>query len=228
MSRRPVRRQQRADLRILFATLLVAVTGFVFLPGTPARAATGQYVTMSGYAFHPASLTITAGSTVTWTNEDTAPHDVKVTSGPSTAHSPMLSKGSTWSFTFTAPGAYTYVCTVHPGMAAQLAVRPAPATAAPRHPAAPVPTTRTHHTTAAVNNPAHTATTTPVAATPATRQAQDLARQPATTAPSTVAATAQAADSARPLQPLLVLAGLVAGAAVVCLLLVGSRAARAS
>jgi multisubunit Na+/H+ antiporter MnhC subunit len=49
---------------------------------------------------------------------------------------------------------------------------------------------------------------------------------PATTAPQNVQVQ-QAASTSRPLDPLLVLAGLVAGVAVVCLLLVGSRAAQA-
>lgn len=117
------------------AVLALLVVGM--LPyGHEASAATFQ-VAMKGYAFSPASLSVPAGSTVTWTNYDTAPHDVKTTSGPLAIHSPMLNKGESWSFTFTTAGAYGYVCTVHPDMTAGITVRaaaPAPTPAAPtRH-----------------------------------------------------------------------------------------------
>ena len=121
-------------LRALLATLFLAGAATVLpaLPAPAAHAATSHQVVMSGYAFSPRSLTITAGDTVTWINEDQAPHDVKTTSGPESIHSPMLSKGGTWSHTFTAPGTYGYVCTVHPGMTAQLVVEPAAAPTAHR------------------------------------------------------------------------------------------------
>ena len=81
------------------------VTGAaVVLPATAAEAAGTHQVVMSGYAFAPRSLTVAAGDTVTWTNRDQAPHDVKTTSGPASVHSPMLSKGGSWSHTFTIRG----------------------------------------------------------------------------------------------------------------------------
>lgn len=134
--------------RILLAAVFVAGPVTV-LPAPAAQAATTHQVVMSGYAFAPRSLTITAGDTVTWSNQDQAPHDVKTTSGPAPIHSPMLNKGGSWSHTFTAAGTYGYLCTVHPGMTAQLVVEPAaaPTTHAPVHhhpapdPAAP-PTRR--------------------------------------------------------------------------------------
>ncbi|EPJ37324.1 hypothetical protein STAFG_5617 [Streptomyces afghaniensis 772] len=95
-----------------------AVLTLLALPLLPAgQASAASYsVTMKGYAFSPASLSVPAGSTVTWTNQDTAPHDVKTTSGPVPIHSPMLDKGQSWSLTFTTAGSYGYVCTVHPNM----------------------------------------------------------------------------------------------------------------
>lgn len=218
------------------AAAVLALLGLLVLPAGQASAAS-YHVVMKGYAFSPAALTVTAGTTVTWTNEDTAPHDVKTTSGPVAIHSPMLSKGRSWSFTFGTAGSYGYVCTVHPGMTAQLVVKAAaPATsAAPtahehggsssrsagssgsgqQHATVPG-RTGTARTPAHSSSPSHAMSMPTTAATPA----------PATTAPQNVQVQ-QAASTSRPLDPLLVLAGLVAGVAVVCLLLVGSRAAQA-
>ncbi|MGW7729454.1 cupredoxin family copper-binding protein [Streptomyces canus] len=218
---------------VLRAAAVLALLVVGMLPyGHEASAATFQ-VAMKGYAFSPASLSVPTGSTVTWTNYDTAPHDVKTTSGPLAIHSPMLNKGESWSFTFTTAGAYGYVCTVHPDMTAGITVRaaaPAPTPAAPtqhehtqpstsqeQHSSMPgMTTSRKPAATRAGSSPSPTASQAAVPPTAPSPQAPQAA-QPA--------ATQTAASTARPLDPLLVLAGLVAGVAVLCLLLVGSRAA---
>ncbi|MDN0200927.1 cupredoxin family copper-binding protein [Streptomyces sp. S.PNR 29] len=205
------------------------------LPAVPGQAsAAGYQVTMQGYAFAPATLTVPAGSTVTWTNQDTAPHDVKTTSGPVSIHSPMLSKGQSWSFTFTTAGSYGYYCTVHPNMTARIVVRAAaPATsAAPTH----EHTGSSSGSSAEHQGTGHQGTVThrPTATAGPARSPSASTTSPAAAAPQTASPPAQAAQApqaqtaastARPLDPLLVLAGIVAGVAVLCLLLVGSRAA---
>ncbi|MEU9393003.1 plastocyanin/azurin family copper-binding protein [Streptomyces sp. NPDC048324] len=218
--------------RVLLAALFVA--GPVTFLDAPAAHAAAHQVVMSGYAFAPRTLTITAGDTVTWVNQDTAPHDVKTTSGPDSIHSPMLNKGGTFSHTFTVAGSYGYVCTVHPGMTAQLVVKAA---------VAPKPTTQPpstqHHTSAPARAtspsvPAQAAASahphesmSSAAAAPAASSAAPSSAD--TSAPAGQAQAPIAADNAastvRPLDPLLVLAGVVAGIAVLCLLLVGSRSA---
>ncbi|WP_346139580.1 cupredoxin family copper-binding protein [Streptomyces coeruleofuscus] len=217
-----------------------AVLALLALPLLPAgQASAASYsVTMKGYAFSPASLSVPAGSTVTWTNQDTAPHDVKTTSGPVSIHSPMLDKGQSWSFTFTTAGSYGYVCTVHPNMTAGITVRAAaPATTA-------APTAHEHHTgsssghratapsrTAPGSGPPTTRRPSPTPSSAASTASPAAAGQSPQASPSSPAAqVAQqpqpqtAASAARPLDPLLVLTGIVAGVAVLCLLLVGSRA----
>ncbi|MFG2370704.1 plastocyanin/azurin family copper-binding protein [Streptomyces sp. NPDC048504] len=219
------------------AAAVLALLGLLVLPAGQASAAS-YHVLMKGYAFSPAALTITAGTTVTWTNEDTAPHDVKTTSGPVAIHSPMLSKGQSWSFTFTTAGSYGYVCTVHPDMTARMVVKAAaPATsAAPtahEHSGSSSGSGQRHSTvpsrTVAARTPAHTSSPSHAMSMPATSPTSTAAA--AAPAPTTAAPQAgqvqQAASTSRPLDPLLVLAGLVAGVAVMCLLLVGSRAAQA-
>ena len=84
----------------------------------------GKQVTISNFAFSPEKLTVEAGTTVTWTNQDGAPHNVTSTDGPgvdaattSTFDSGSLSQGDTFSFTFDKPGTYYYECTIHASMA---------------------------------------------------------------------------------------------------------------
>ncbi|MFF4036175.1 cupredoxin family copper-binding protein [Streptomyces sviceus] len=218
----------RGLLRAAAALALLAVW---LLPSGQASAASYS-VAMKGYAFSPASLSVPAGSTVTWTNYDTAPHDVKTTSGPLSIHSPMLNKGQSWSFTFATAGSYGYVCTVHPDMTAGITVRaaPAPAPAPARTSAAP----KEHTHTAPARTPSRTAHSAPAmmmpSASPSPTASEAAVPQTAQqTAPQVTqqSVTQTAASTGRPLDPLLVLAGLVAGVAVLCLLLVGSRTSQA-
>ncbi|MEH0581369.1 MULTISPECIES: plastocyanin/azurin family copper-binding protein [Streptomyces] len=227
----PPRLSLRLPSALLAALLLTAALTFLH---APAAQAAGHRIVMSGYAFGPRSLTITAGDTVTWVNQDTAPHDVKTTSGPASLHSPMLNKGGTWSYTFAAAGTYGYVCTVHPGMTAQIFVTAAATRApAPSPPSAhdmPMPAgpSSAHTRSPASAAPPHHSGT---AAAPAASDSPTASTAPAAAgaapAQPAAASAAQPADATRPLDPLLVLAGVIAGVAVLCLLLVGSRSAAA-
>ena len=76
---------------------------------------------MQNLRFHPASVTVKAGQTVTWTNDDTVDHNVTSKSG---AHfmSQAFGHGRTYRYTARAPGTITYVCTLHPGMNGKIVV----------------------------------------------------------------------------------------------------------
>jgi plastocyanin len=214
----------RAARRAAFGAVLALVALLLLAPGQ-ASAATYR-VAMQGYAFAPATLTVPVGSTVTWTNGDTAPHDVKTTSGPVAIHSPMLSKGQSWTYTFTTAGSYSYYCTVHPDMTARITVLAAPKPTPTR-----TPTPTHHHETGssheAMPMPTRTAPTShrPAATSPESSAPAASSPSPSTSPPGAAAAPrTEPVAAARPLQPLLLLTGLVAGVAVLCLLLVGSRA----
>lgn len=84
-----------------------------------APAAASRHVTIAGFAFSPASLTVRVGTTVTWTNTDSAAHNVR--GGP--LHSPKLNHGASYSYTFTKAGTYHYVCTFHPWMKGAVIVK---------------------------------------------------------------------------------------------------------
>jgi plastocyanin len=77
-------------------------------------AAAGDAVTIQNFAFAPASLTVKAGATVTWTNQDSPSHSVKWDDG--TASSAPLATGSTYTRTFATAGTYAYVCGIHASM----------------------------------------------------------------------------------------------------------------
>ncbi|HEX3540233.1 MAG TPA: plastocyanin/azurin family copper-binding protein [Acidimicrobiales bacterium] len=68
---------------------------------------------MTNFAFDPAALTVKAGTKVTWTNNDIVAHTVTFTD---VANSPVLNRGDTFSRTFTSPGTYSYICSIHPFM----------------------------------------------------------------------------------------------------------------
>jgi len=57
-------------------------------------------------------LTVKVGTTVTWINHDSAPHTV--TGGP--LNSGTMNQHATYSYTFTEPGTYDYICAYHPNM----------------------------------------------------------------------------------------------------------------
>jgi plastocyanin len=85
-------------------------------------AAGGAAVTIENFAFTPQTLTVKTGTTVTWTNKDSTTHTVASADGISTGAkttglfaSGSLGPGDTFSFTFTQPGTYFYLCTIHRG-----------------------------------------------------------------------------------------------------------------
>jgi plastocyanin len=80
----------------------------------PAAPASGNQVNIDGFAFEPATLTVSAGTTVTWTNKDEEPHTVAASDG--SFHSPGMGTGATFSHTFPTAGKFDYVCSIHPMM----------------------------------------------------------------------------------------------------------------
>ena len=78
-------------------------------------------VTIQGFKFNPADVTVKVGDTVEWTNQDSAPHTVESSEG--TLKSDELSKGDTYKHTFTKPGKYDYKCGIHPSMHGSVTVQ---------------------------------------------------------------------------------------------------------
>jgi plastocyanin len=80
-------------------------------------------VTIQNFAYAPATVTVKAGTTITWTNQDQDQHTVTAMNG-GPFHSPPLNTGESFHFTFTTPGHFEYLCTIHPFMTATVVVTP--------------------------------------------------------------------------------------------------------
>jgi plastocyanin len=88
----------------------------------------GVEVKMANIQFDPKDVTVKAGQTITFTNDESVPHDVHKQSGPGDdfASGPDggMQQGDTFELRLNKPGKYTYVCHVHaPGMAGTITVK---------------------------------------------------------------------------------------------------------
>ena len=81
-------------------------------------AATGDTVSIQGFAFAPQDLQVAAGTEVTWTNDDPTPHTVTADSGE--FDSGTLEPGAT--FSIAVDGSATYFCAIHPTMKGSVTV----------------------------------------------------------------------------------------------------------
>jgi plastocyanin len=125
-----------SKLRRLTGLAAFVLIATALLVASPARAGgTDHAVEIVDFAFSPATLTITAGDTVTWTNGDPIVHTATSTTGA--WDSGDLEQGESYSFTFTEPGTHDYLCTPHPSMTGRIVVVAAASTPAPTVPASP-------------------------------------------------------------------------------------------
>jgi plastocyanin len=85
-------------------------------PPTP-----GAIVHMKNFAFGPASVTILAGQSVRFLEDDDSPHTITATD--MSFDSGNLNKGGNWERTFTTAGTYTYYCAYHPYMKGTVIVK---------------------------------------------------------------------------------------------------------
>ncbi|MFL5759739.1 MAG: cupredoxin family copper-binding protein [Thermomicrobiales bacterium] len=131
-----------APFAIALALLSLVNIGF---GGQQVAAQGTQAVTIAGFAFSPSSLTIEAGTTVTWTNQDSATHTATADDG--SFDTGNIAQGQSASVTFDTPGTFTYHCAIHPNMTATITVteaggaQPTQAPAAPTQAPAQLPTT---------------------------------------------------------------------------------------
>jgi plastocyanin len=92
------------------------------LPPTPAigtdtpAAVSNSVIIIKNFAFSPAQLTVKKGTSVTWKNEDSAPHIIASDSGLPGLLSGTLATGNEFTFTFDQAGDQGYHCQIHPSM----------------------------------------------------------------------------------------------------------------
>lgn len=118
----------RHVLRIAIPTLIAGVTFVACATTAPTAspaAAKSAAVTIKGFAFSPATLTINKGTVVTFTNQDSTTHTV--TSGTSRTKDgkfdQQISGGNEGTVTFDTVGTFAYFCQIHSTMAATVVVK---------------------------------------------------------------------------------------------------------
>jgi len=115
----------RARAAALAAAALIAVIAAAPMARAPrlhaAEPTPAPEVVIEHNHFSPATLTVPAGTTVTWVNRDDDTHTV--TSSAKAFGSGGLDPAEVYRFTFSAPGTYAYYCTLHPTMTATVVVQ---------------------------------------------------------------------------------------------------------
>ncbi|HVN75078.1 MAG TPA: cupredoxin family copper-binding protein [Thermoanaerobaculaceae bacterium] len=111
--------------RTIRLAVALALAGLAATAGrasdTPrAPVAPAARVTIDNFTFNPATITVPAGTTVTWTNRDDMPHTV--VANDRSFRSGALDTEQTFSHTFEAPGTFVYFCSIHASMVGKVIV----------------------------------------------------------------------------------------------------------
>jgi plastocyanin len=96
-----------------------APSGGTSTGGGTTPAAGGAVVVMKNIAFDNASPTMKAGESITFKNEDSAPHNIKIDN----KESGIIDPGKSWSVSIAKAGAYPFACIIHPTMTGSLTVQ---------------------------------------------------------------------------------------------------------
>lgn len=102
---------------LLFAVVLGSLNS---APPQKKSSAKTFTVAIKGFQFVPAKLEVAAGDTVIWKNEDIVPHTVTL---KRSFDSKEIAVGKSWTYLAKEAGTYSYLCTYHPTMVAQLIVK---------------------------------------------------------------------------------------------------------
>ena len=105
---------------IAFSADWLPARGVAYEAPQQAAAATAE-VKIDNFSFSPQEITVSAGTTIVWTNRDDIPHTV--VSDDKVFKSKVLDTDQQFSFTFTKPGSYPYFCSIHPKMTATVVVK---------------------------------------------------------------------------------------------------------
>jgi plastocyanin len=107
---------------VLFA--MPAIAALLMLAKSPSVMANDQSaaeVKIDNFIFGPQTVTVPAGTTVTWTNSDDIPHTAVSTDG--VFKSKVMDTDEKFSYTFTKTGTYPYYCSIHPKMTGTIVVK---------------------------------------------------------------------------------------------------------
>jgi plastocyanin len=108
-------------LALLYAGFFAAAPTGASPPATNPTAGPTTQVSIDNFTFTPATITVAAGTTVTWVNKDDVPHTV--TSTTNKFGSEALDTDEKFTQRFDTPGEYPYYCKVHPHMTGKVIVK---------------------------------------------------------------------------------------------------------
>lgn len=114
------RANERADVVAFLKSLSDQTVKTAASLAAPAPPAGEVEVKIDNFAFVPATITIPAGTSIRWLNEDETIHNV--VSSDKSFRSKALDTNEEFSFTFTKPGTYSYICSLHPRMTGKVIV----------------------------------------------------------------------------------------------------------
>jgi plastocyanin len=89
-------------------------------PETTGSASGAGEVRITDFRFEPSTFNVTAGTTVRWANEDSAPHTA--TARDESFDTGRLNRGESVEVTFEAEGSFEYYCVYHPAMEGRVVV----------------------------------------------------------------------------------------------------------
>ena len=92
-------------------------------PPPAATPTAANEVVIDNFAFNPPTLTVAAGTRVTWVNRVDVPHTATSSAKPRLFHSGTLDTDDHFAHVFTSPGTYEYFCAVHPHMTGRVIVK---------------------------------------------------------------------------------------------------------
>ena len=108
-------------LAVIAVTVVTALLLPLFVEAKPPRGPKAVEVTIKGMKFTPDSVTIKAGQSVTWTNNDLRDHTVAADDG--SFNSGNLRPGDSFTYKFAKGGKFKYACSLHPRMKGEILVK---------------------------------------------------------------------------------------------------------
>jgi plastocyanin len=117
----------RGGLALIASVAITAACSSTAAPATsaPAVAAVSAGIDISGFAFNPAALDVTKGTTLTWSNKDGTTHHVTSGTAPTGdgKFDGAVAGGASFSFTFNDAGTFKYFCSIHTTMTGTITVK---------------------------------------------------------------------------------------------------------
>lgn len=104
----------------ILAVLVIALVAVFVVSSTSWPNSTGNKVDLQFFSFHPGTLTVSVGTTVTFMDKDLLVKHNVIGTGWGSGN---LSQGDTFSYTFTTAGTYTYRCSHHFWMRGKIIVQ---------------------------------------------------------------------------------------------------------